>query len=205
MRLVSCLLASAYFTAQGAKQGDTILAANAVLQNFIHFLAFGLDGFAFAAEALVGGAVGARNRARLRQAVRMTSVWALICAVGYLVVYVAANALLIGWLTSVPEVVAATREYLPWVLVAPLLAVWSYQLDGIFIGATRTADMRNCMAVSLVVFLGADWILQPLYGNHGLWMAMSILWVARAVTLASRYPALEQAVAPGGGADRSNS
>lgn len=193
LRSLFLLLASAYFTAQGAKQGDAILAANAVLQNFVHFLAFGLDGFAFAAEALVGRAVGAGDRARLRQAVRMTGIWALICALGYVVVYAVAHAVLIGLLTSQPEVIAATQRYLPWVLAAPLIAVWSYQLDGIFIGATRTADMRNCMAVSLVIFLVADWIFQPLLGNHGLWLAMTVLWIARAVTLAARYPALERA------------
>ena len=194
LRSLFLLLANAYFTAQGAEQGDTVLAANAVLHNFILFLAFGLDGFAFAAEALIGGAVGAGDRARLRQAVRMTSIWALICAGGYVLVYAAAHSLLIGWLTSVPEVVAAANEYLPWVLAAPLIAVWSYQLDGIFIGATRTADMRNGMAVSLVVFLAADWLFRPLLGNHGLWLAMTILWVSRAVVLAVRYPALERAV-----------
>ena len=79
-------------------------------------------------------------------------------------------------------------------MAAPLIAVWSYQLDGIFIGATRTVDMRNGMAVSLVVFLAADWLFRPLLGNHGLWLAMTILWVSRAVVLAVRYPALERAV-----------
>lgn len=197
LRSLFLLIASAYFTAQGAKQGDAVLAANAVLQNFVHFLAFGLDGFAFAAEALVGGAVGARDRARLRQAVRMTSIWALICAGGYMAIYLLAHSVLIGMLTGVPEVVEATHRYLPWVLAAPLIAVWSYQLDGIFIGATRTADMRNCMAVSLVLFFAADWLFQPLWGNHGLWLAMTVLWIARAVTLAARYPALERAVTEG--------
>mgnify|MGYP003671969117 CR=1 FL=1 len=194
LRSLCLLIASAYFTAQGAKQGDAVLAANAVLQNFIHFLAFGLDGFAFAAEALVGDAVGARDRARLRQAVRMTSIWALICALGYMAIYALAHSLLIGWLTSVPAVLAAVDQYLPWVLAAPLIAVWSYQLDGIFIGATRTGDMRNGMAFSLLIFLAADWLFQPLLGNHGLWLAMTLLWVARALSLAVRYPALERAV-----------
>lgn len=193
LRSLCLIFASAYFTAQGAAQGDVVLAANAVLLNFIHFLAFGLDGFAFAAEALIGGAIGARDRAMLRRAVRMTSIWAGICALAYLAVYAAAYPLLIGVLTSVPDVVAATSAYLPWVLVAPLVAVWSYQLDGIFIGATRTADMRNGMAISLVLFLVAVHLLQPLWGNHGLWLAMTIMWVARAVTLAVRYPALVRA------------
>ncbi|HZD25481.1 MAG TPA: MATE family efflux transporter [Alphaproteobacteria bacterium] len=196
LRSLCLIFASACFTAQGAKQGDVVLAANAVLQNFVQFLAFGLDGFAFAAEALIGGAIGARDRGLLRQAVRMTSLWAGLCGLGYLAVYAAAYGLIIGLLTGVPEVQAAARAYLPWVLVAPLIAVWSYQLDGIFIGATRTADMRNGMAISLAAFLAADWLLQPLWGNHGLWFAMALMWLVRALTLAVRYPALERAVVP---------
>jgi MATE family multidrug resistance protein len=195
LRSLCLLFASAYFTAQGAKQGDVVLAANAVLQNFVHFMAYGLDGFAFAAEALIGGAVGARDRAALRKAVKMTSLWAAICGVGYLLVYAVAWELLVGLLTGVPAVREAAAVYLPWVLLAPVLAIWSYQLDGIFIGATRTADMRNGMAISLALFLAATHLFMPLWGNHGLWAALSVMWVARAVTLAVRYPALERSVA----------
>jgi len=196
LRSLFLLFASAYFTAQGAKQGDVVLAANAVLLNFVHFLAFGLDGFAFAAEALIGSAIGARNRALLRRAVRLTTIWAGLCALAYLLVYLVASGVLIGLLTSVPEVKQAAVRYLPWVLVAPLVAVWSYQLDGIFIGATRTADMRNGMAIALALFLLTDQLCRPLMGNDGLWLAMTVMWLARALTLAVRYPRLERAVVP---------
>lgn len=173
-----------------------VLAANAVLLNFVHFLAFGLDGFAFAAEALIGSAIGARNRALLRRAVRLTTIWAGLCALAYLLVYLVASGVLIGLLTSVPEVKQAAVRYLPWVLVAPLVAVWSYQLDGIFIGATRTADMRNGMAIALVLFLLTDQLCRPSMGNDGLWLAMTVMWLARALTLAVRYPSLERSVVP---------
>jgi len=196
LRSLLLLFATAYFTAQGAKQGDVILAANAVLVNFVHFLAFGLDGFAFAAEALIGSAIGARDRTLLRQAVKLTSIWAGLCALGYFAVYAVASGLLIGLLTGVPEVKQAAVTYLPWVLLSPLVAVWSYQLDGIFIGATRTADMRNGMAIALLLFLATDQLCRPLIGNHGLWLAMTVMWLARAATLAVRYPSLERAVVP---------
>jgi MATE family multidrug resistance protein len=89
---------------------------------------------------------------------------------------------------------ATARAYLPWVVLSPLVSVWSFQLDGIFIGATRTAEMRNAMAVSLALYAAAVWSLIPLMGNHGLWLAFMVLMVARAATLALLYPRLERAV-----------
>lgn len=192
LRSFFLLMAAAYFTIVGARQGDLVLAANAVLLNFVHFMAYGLDGFAFAAEALVGESVGKKNLLMLRRAFRITTFWAIICGLGYFCVFSVGGEFLIGLLTSIPEVRATAKTYLPWVLLSPILAVWSYQLDGIFIGATRTADMRNGMALSLGAFIVAAAGLVPLWENHGLWAAMSVMWVARALTLAVRYPALEK-------------
>jgi MATE family multidrug resistance protein len=89
---------------------------------------------------------------------------------------------------------AAARDYLPWLVVSPLISVWSFQLDGIFIGTTQTANMRNAMLLSLAVFLLACWLLIPAFSNHGLWLAFAIFMAARAVTLGLYYPALERAV-----------
>lgn len=96
--------------------------------------------------------------------------------------------MIIAALTSIPEVRAAAATYLPWVAVSPLISVWSFQLDGIFIGATRTPEMRNGMLISLGIFLAAGWILIPRMGNHGLWLAMMVFMVIRAVTLGAWYP-----------------
>lgn len=183
-----CLIAVfAYLTAQGAKMGDVVLAANAVMMNLLMFMSFPLDGFAHAAEALVGRAVGARDRVALAGTVRAATLWALVMAVAFAAVYLAAGTLVIDVLTNVEAVRAAAREVLPWLIAAPLISVWSYLLDGIFIGATRSAEMRNAMFVSLAVYLAATWTLEPLLGNHGLWLAFLIFMVARALTLGAYY------------------
>jgi len=196
IRTLCLIFAFSYFTAQSARMSDVMLAANAVLMHFQHFMAFGLDGFAFAAEALIGGAVGARNRAALRAAVSVSSQWALAISAVYVAVYALLGTSIIAALTGIEEVRAAAAMFLPWAIVAPLISVWSYQLDGIFIGATRTAEMRNAMLVSLAVYLIAVYFLVPAMGNHGLWLALMIFMAVRAVTLAFYYPRLARSVEP---------
>jgi MATE family multidrug resistance protein len=193
IRSLALIAAFVWFVSRGAVQGDVILAANAVLLNFVSFGAFFHDGLAFAAEALVGRAIGAEQRSGLSRAVRMTTSWAAATALVVALVVAAFGALLIDVLTVDAGARLAAREYLPWVIAAPLLGVWSFQLDGIFIGATRTVDMRNAMIQSLMIFIAAWWLLQPL-GNHGLWAAFSIHYVARCMTLMRYYPGLVASV-----------
>jgi MATE family multidrug resistance protein len=191
-----CLIAAfAYLTAQGAKMGDVILAANAVLLNMVYFMSYGLDGFAHAAEALVGRAIGARDRAAYRGAVRASTVWALITAVVFAALYVLFGTAIIDALTGIAEVRAAARAVLPWMFVAPLVSVWGYQLDGIFIGAVRTAEMRNAMIASLAVFVACVTVLQPAMGNHGLWLSFLIFMIARGATLGAYWPRIERSLA----------
>lgn len=177
----------------GSKLGDVALAANQVLLQFLHVSAHTLDGFAFAAEALVGQAMGARDRAQLRRGALLTSLW----GAGLTLLLAAAFAGLGGWIIDLmakaEAVRAAARLYLPWVVLAPLAGLAAWMLDGIFIGATRTRDMRNMMVVSLVIYVMAAVTLVPGLGNHGLWLALIISYVARGVTLGLRYPALERA------------
>jgi MATE family multidrug resistance protein len=194
IRTLCLLLAFGVFTAQGAKLGDVTLAANAILLNFQSFTAFALDGIAHAAEALVGGAFGARNRAALRSAVAISTLWAVVIAVAMTAVYAAGGTAIIGLLTSLADVRAVAAEHLIWAIVLPLVSVWSYQLDGIYIGATRTAAMRNGMALSLAAYGVAMWLVFPAWGNHGLWFAFVVFMVARAITLAFWYPALERSL-----------
>ncbi len=183
-----------YFTSIGARFGDTILAANAVLMLFQNFLAFGLDGFAHATEALVGSAIGRRNRADLRNVVTAASLWAIGFALLYSLIFVLAGTFLISLITAIPAVQTAAADYLYWLILSPLVSVWSFQLDGIFIGATRTAAMRNAMLASLAIFLACVWILIPIWGNHGLWLALIVFMLARAMTLAVGYRGLERAL-----------
>ena len=195
VRTLCLLIAFGVFTAQGAKLGDVTLAANAILLNFQSFTAFALDGIAHAAEALVGGAIGARNRAALRSAVVVSTLWALLVAVLMTLIYALGGTAIIGLLTSLVEVRAVAAEHLIWSIVLPVVSVWSYQLDGIYIGATHTAAMRNGMALSLAAYGVALWLVFPAWGNHGLWLAFVVFMVARAITLAVWYPALERSVA----------
>jgi len=173
--------------------GDVTLAANAVLLNFQTFMAYALDGFAIAAEALVGEALGRGGRARLRRAVLVSTCWALAFAGAFALAYLALGEAIIGVLTDIAEVRALALRYLPWVIVSPLISVWSFQLDGIFIGATRGGEMRNGMILSFALYIAVTWVTVPRWGNHGLWLALILFLAARGVTLALWYPRIERA------------
>jgi MATE family multidrug resistance protein len=182
-----------WFTSQGARHGDVILAANAILMQFIAVSAFFLDGLAFAAEALVGRAVGAAQRAGLTAAARMTTLWAVVVAALMTTVLGVCGPYFIDGLTVDAGARAAARTFLPWAAAAPLLGVWAFQLDGIFIGATRTADMRNAMLVAALIYGAAWWLLSP-FGNTGLWVAFYVHYLARIGSLLYYYPGLVRSV-----------
>ena len=178
----------------GAGLGDVQLAANQVLLQFLHITAYALDGFAFAAEALVGQAAGAGARARFRRGAVLASAWGAGACVLMALAFGLAGGAIIDTMTTAGPVRAAARDYLPWMVAAPLLGVGAWMLDGIFIGATRTRDMRNMMLVSALIYAAAAALLPPAFGNHGLWAALSVSFVARGLTLGLRYPALERSV-----------
>ena len=182
------------FVFLGAGLGDATLAANQVLMLFLEITAFALDGFAFAAEALVGAAIGAGTRGGVRQAGILASEWgfggAVVLALGFWLL----GPWIIDLMTTAPEVRAIARLYLPWLAVAPVIGIASWMLDGIYIGATWTRPMRNAMLQSVGVYAVAVAVLVPAFGNHGLWAALMVLNIARAVTLGLRYPALERQV-----------
>lgn len=182
-----------WFMAQSARQGDVVLAANAVLMHFTSFAAFFLDGLAFAAETLVGRAIGAAHRKGLIAAARVTTTWAAGTAVVLVLLLGLMGAQIIDLLTVDAAVREAARAYLAWAAAAPLLGVWAFQLDGIFIGATRSVEMRNAMLLSFAFFVAAWWLLTPL-GNTGLWAALYVHYVARVGTLYYYYPRLVRAV-----------
>jgi MATE family multidrug resistance protein len=175
--------------------GDVTLAANQVLIQFVYVTAHAMDGFAFAAEALVGQAMGARAAARLRRAAILTSIWGLIICIVMALLFLTVGGAFIDLMTTAPGVREAARDYLPWMVLAPLAGWASWMFDGIFIGATRTRDMRNMMALSFAGYVVLVLLLMPPFGNHGLWAALIGMFVLRGVTLAFRYPALERAAA----------
>lgn len=191
IRSIMLEIGMAAFVFRSAAMGDVTLAANQVLIQFLMLSAYTLDGFAFAAEALVGRAMGARQRGALRRAAILTSLWA-----GGVVVILAATFLLggktvISLMTTAPEVREAAGRLLPFLALAPLFGMPAFMLDGIFIGATRTADMRNAMIVSLCLYLAALFPLAAIFGAPGLWTALLLFFGLRGATLALRYPALE--------------
>jgi len=177
----------------GARFGDVTLAANQVILQFLQITAYALDGFAFAAEALVGAALGAKQRTTLRRAAVLTSCWGFGISIPLAICFMFTGPWLIDLMATATEVRTEARVYLPWAAAAPVIGIASWMLDGIFIGATRTRDMRIAMMVSAGVYVAALLLLVGPLGNHGLWLALMVLNVTRAVTLGLRYPALEAA------------
>ena len=180
VRTIALLLVLAFFTAQGARQGDVILAANAVLITFLLVISNALDGFANAAEALVGEAIGQNSRRRFRMVFLSALRWSIWGALLLTVAFVLGGRWLISLLTGLEEVRTTAWQYLPWLWLLPFASVWGFLLDGVFIGATRTREMQNTMLFSaLAVFLPVWWLTTG-WGNHGLWFALITLMLARA-------------------------
>lgn len=177
-----------------ADLGDVALAANQVLVQFLEITAFALDGFAFSAEALVGAAVGANSRARVRRASIMTSEWGMGGAILLGLLFWFGGPMLIDLMATSPEVRSEARIYLIWLAFAPVIGVASWMLDGIYFGATWTREMRIAMLQSVAVYVVALLIFVPWLGNHGLWAALMALNISRGLTLGLRYPGLERAV-----------
>ncbi len=180
IRTLCLLFAFTFFTAHAAKSGDVILAANAVLLQFLNISSYLLDGFAFATEVLTGRAIGAARQGHFRRAVRLSSVWAAAVSLAVAAIFVVAGGAVIDAMAANPEVRETARQYLPWAIAAPVVGVACFQLDGIFIGATRTRDMRNMMIVSLAAFVAAWAALTPAFGNHGLWASMMLFFYRHA-------------------------
>jgi len=191
VRSIILQLSFTTFLFLGARFGDVTLAANQVILQFLEITAFALDGFAFAAEALVGAALGARQRPALRRAAILTSQWGVGLAVPLALFFLIGGPYLIDLMATAPEVRAEARVFLPWVAAAPVIGIASWMFDGIFIGATRTRAMRTAMLQSALVYVVALLIFVGPLGNHGLWLSLMVLNITRGVTLALRYPALE--------------
>ncbi len=185
LRTIALMTVFTFFTAQGARQEATILAANAVLLNMFVLAAFGLDGFAYAAEALVGHALGRGDGRRLGRALKLTAIWSMAQAVAIALIFLLFGQVWIDWLTTLPDVREAARGYLVWVVVLPLVGVWAFWLDGVFVGATSSRDMRNTMLLSVAGFYLLWFLLRPLQ-NHGLWLAMLLFFALRGVLLGFR-------------------
>jgi MATE family multidrug resistance protein len=182
----------AFFTRQGAVGGDTVLAANAILMNLVGVVAFFLDGFATSAEQLGGQAVGARHEASFRRAVILSGIWAIAFGTAASLIFFGFGGAAIDLISTSEAVRAEARRYLPYAALTPFTGVMAFLLDGVFIGATWSAAMRNCMVAAFATFIAAWWLLSG-YGNDGLWIAFLILQAVRGLYQAAVMPGLVRA------------
>ena len=182
IRTLSLLLCFAFFTAQGSRQGADVLAANAVLLTFLMLISNALDGFAHATEALSGRILGERNKVRFYQLVTATALWSLVSALLLTLTFSIFGTPIIHLLTNITSVRELASLYLPWLIILPLVGVWGFLLDGIFIGTSQAKAMQNTMLVSVFFVFCPVWWLTQSYGNHGLWSAFVSLFIARALT-----------------------
>jgi MATE family multidrug resistance protein len=189
IRTAALIAAFLFFTAQGARAGDVTLAANAVLNNFLMISGFFLDGLATAAEQLCGRAYGARDKNAFAGAVKLVVIWGFGFALAVAACFLLFGPALIDIMTASVDVRRIARDYLWFVVFAPLLGVFAFAYDGIYIGATWARDMRNLMLLSLLIFLAA-WFALRSFGNAGLWGAFLVHYAARGGLQALRYPAL---------------
>ncbi len=178
--------AFAFFAAQGAKFDENTLAANAVLMNFFMVSGYFLDGFATAAEQLAGRAVGARYRPAFDKSVQLCLFWGFVLAVLATVIYFAFGKGAIDFLVVNEAVRQLAYEYLPWAALTALFGVVAFQMDGVFIGATWSKDIRDMMLVSLIAYLIVWFFAVPYFGNHGLWLALEVFIGMRGITLYRR-------------------
>jgi len=181
VRTVLLLFTFAFFVAQSAQLGTEILAANAVLLTFLMLTSNALDGFANGAEALCGEALGKRTINHFYAAVRVSGLWSLITAIIVALAFYLLGTPMIQILTDIDSVRKQALSYMSWIVALPLVGVWSYWFDGIFIGAMQAKAMRNTIIVATcAVFLPCWWLTQSL-GNHGLWLSLSVFLAARAL------------------------
>ena len=194
LRTLILVFSFAFFINQSAKFGDTVLASNHILLQLIAFSAFFLDGYAFVVEALVGGAIGAKRSDVFDLAVRRSTVLALITAILLALIIALVGDIAVILMTDISSVRLAANQLLPFAALYVLFSFAAFQLDGIFIGASFTRQMRDAAALSIAVYFIAWWALSDQHGIQGLWGAMIIYVVARAVALLLFYPSLRRSV-----------
>jgi multidrug resistance protein, MATE family len=192
LRTLSLVTAYIWFTRTGARAGDATLAANAVLLNLHWIATYALDGFANATEALVGEALGAGRVNDFRAVLRASTASAGVVAAALSLCYVFAGAPLVGLFTNQAAVRAMALKFLPWAMALPLVSVWAYQMDGVFVGATHARELRDSMVMALAVYLALAIVLERWMGNHGLWCAYCCFMILRGLLLGMRVPRIER-------------
>lgn len=178
LRTLCLTSAFAFFYARSAELGVMSLAANTILLQFLNWMSYGVDGFAYASESLVGKYKGAGRPTQTRQAIRLSFAWGMGLAVLFSLAYGLGGPQLLRLFTNQEDVLAAAAPYLFWIALLPILGTPSYIWDGVYVGLTASKAMRNSMIMAFVVFLLAYWAGMGL-GNHGLWLAMLLFLAGR--------------------------
>jgi MATE family multidrug resistance protein len=194
LRTVCVVSVHAIFMAKSAQLGDLVLATNQVLHNFLVFTSFALDGIAHAAEAILGAQVGRRDRTTFEHGMRLVLGWAALFGILTVGVYATAGPAIIALLTSIVEVRANAEVYLIWPVLLPLVSIWAYTYDGIYLAATRTKIMRNTVIGAFLIFLATLHLLTPALGNVGLWIALFTYLAARGLLLHLSLPLVLRAI-----------
>ena len=197
IRTLCLVSAFAVFTAEGAKFGTVVLAANAVLIHFMEFASYGMDGFSHAAESLVGRAAGKGDRKGFHAAVKAAFLWCGLLSLAISGVYFLAGDFLVALITTQEPVREAASVYLPWAAAIPVVSFWCYILDGVFLGATRSGALRNAMLIASGLYLAMVYGFASGFDNHALWASLTVFMALRAVTLAAAYPALLRSIGSG--------
>lgn len=194
IRTICLIFVFAFFTRESARYGDIVLAANSILLKFYLLMALALDGFNHAAEALVGKAVGEKDKKLFNHAVSLTLKWSFVFGLFFSLFYWIAGKGMIYLLTDIDSVREIALVYLPWMIALPLISVWCFLFDGIFIGATRGKEMRNAMLVCTFVFFLPVWYVFQFWGNHGLWLAFTLFIAIRGISLGVYYYLIDKDV-----------
>ena len=187
LRSLALQLCFTFMTFQGTRLGQDILAANMVLLNFLLLVSFALDGFSYAVEALAGEALGAGNQHKFEQLISTTLRISILVSILFCIGFATGGEMLILLLTDIESVRQTAEQYIIWLVILPAIAVWSYILDGIYIGATQARIMRNSMLIcTFLVFFPTWWFFKG-WGNHALWLAMTAFMAARGFSLGWHY------------------
>jgi multidrug resistance protein, MATE family len=184
IRTLCLIFALSFFTTQSANTSDTILAVNTLLFQFFYFFSYFVDGFAYAAEALAGRYIGSGDRAMLKKVIRRLFTWGAAIALSFTLIYLIAGGFILRLLTNDPHIISTARPYMFWVVLVPIITFAAFIWDGIYVGATASKAMRNSMVIiTTLIFLPAYYLLEPVLGNNGLWLAMMLFMGARGVFL----------------------
>ncbi len=186
IRTLCLIFTLSFFTTQSANTSDTILAVNTLLFQFFYFFSYFVDGFAYAAEALSGRYIGSGDRTMLTKVIRRLFIWGGGIALAFTLIFLVSGGLILRLLTNDPVTILAAQPYMFWVVLVPVITFAAFIWDGIYVGATASKAMRNSMLIiTTLIFLPAYYLLKPVLGNNGLWLAMMLFMGARGILLSA--------------------